>query len=145
MDWINQIIEFKITSYSYTAHIMGMKQMMACLLAVIRTGQEHTKEMMKAMQDKMDNGQEEMKAQLASLTSWIDVNQVEMNAKMDATKEKMDAWIAEMKDGRKKEMMACQEATESYPGKVETSPEETESEAEHEKVPKNTAVKLLEQ
>jgi hypothetical protein len=30
-----------------------------------------------------------------------------MNVKMDTTAEKMDAWIAEMKDGWKKEMMAC--------------------------------------
>jgi hypothetical protein len=37
--------------------------------------------------------------------------------------------------------MACQEATEAYPRKVEVSPEEIESEAEHEKVPKDAMVK----
>jgi hypothetical protein len=58
-------------------------------------------------QKKMDDGQEEMKAQLASLASWIDANRKEMNAKIDTTTEKMDAWIAEMKGGQKKETMAC--------------------------------------
>jgi hypothetical protein len=40
-----------------------------------------------------------LEAQLASLTSRIDPSREQMNVKMDTTAEKMDAWIAEMKDG----------------------------------------------
>jgi hypothetical protein len=47
----------------------------------------------------MDGKQQETKAQLGSLTSWINVNIEEMSAKMDATEQKMDAWMTEMKNG----------------------------------------------
>jgi acetolactate synthase small subunit len=53
------------------------------------------------MEAKMDSRQEEMKAQLGSLASLIDAKWEELNVKMDATEDKMNAWIEEMKDGQK--------------------------------------------
>jgi hypothetical protein len=83
-----------------------------------------------------------MKAQLASLASRINANREEMNAKMDATKENMDVWIAEMRDGRKKEMMTCQEMTETCLDSKEPNPEDMQSGVEHWEVPKeHTTVK----
>jgi uncharacterized protein HemX len=46
------------------------EQMMACLLAEIRTNRAE----MKAVQEKMGDGQEEMKAQVGSLASRINAN-----------------------------------------------------------------------
>jgi hypothetical protein len=54
-----------------------------------------------------------------------------MRSRVSAIEEKMDAWIAGMKDSRK-ERTACQEATEA-------NPEEMESEAEHREVSKEHA------
>jgi hypothetical protein len=48
--------------------------------------------------------------------------------------EKMDAWIAHMKDGRK-ERKARQEVMEASPEKTEPNPEMMQSVAEHQEVP----------
>jgi hypothetical protein len=50
----------------------------------------------------------------------------------------MDALIADMKDGRKGRM-ACQEATETNPKKMEPSPEMMQSVGEQREVPKEEA------
>jgi hypothetical protein len=61
-----------------------------------------------------------------------------MIASQERTIAKMDAWLAEMKGGRK-ETTASQEVAEAYAGKMEANPEEMKSVAEHEKVPKEEA------
>lgn len=91
------------------------------------------------MEAKMDSRQEEMKAQLGSLTSRINANREEMNTRMDATEEKIDAWIIEMKDGRKKEMMACQGTKEACLDNKEPNLEDMQSRTKHRKVPKENA------
>jgi hypothetical protein len=48
--------------------------------------------------------------------------------------EKMDLWMADMKDGRK-EMTACQEATEANREKMEPNPGEKEGVVERRKIP----------
>jgi hypothetical protein len=54
---------------------MKTEQIMARLLAEIRTGQEHMKEdLLGRMEAEMDGRQEEMKAQLGSLACWINAN-----------------------------------------------------------------------
>jgi hypothetical protein len=50
----------------------------------------------------------------------------------------MDAWLAEMKDGRE-EMTACQEKRKAYPEIMEPTSLEVESEVEHEEVLKEGA------
>jgi hypothetical protein len=75
--------------------------------------------------------------------AWTEAIQEEIIAEIDAHQERMrvsvNAWW--------KEMTACQEATEACLGKTEAtnllaSPEEIESEVEHEEVPKEeTSVK----
>jgi chromosome segregation ATPase len=138
---------------------MEMEKMMACLLVEIRTNRaENTsrleenpvnlKSEMKAMQDKkdvnqekldkMDSKQEEMKAQMASLASKIDVNQERMESTVNVAQEKMEAWIAEMKDGRK-EIMACQETTEACLECKEPTSQKMNFGAEHQEVPKEHA------
>jgi uncharacterized ParB-like nuclease family protein len=67
----------------------------------------------------------------------IDVNQERMMSKLDAYQEKMDAWLEEMKGGRK-ETTTCLEATEANPG-------EQQSVAVHHEVPKeDAAVEMIE-
>jgi hypothetical protein len=146
---------------------MELQQVME-IRAERKTTQQKTDVKLKEMNAKMDGRQEEMKGQMTSLTSRLDANREEMKttqaeikedikanqaktnanreemvAMMEATvnshQEKMDAWIAEMKDGRKKGTMACQEATGAYPEKGETSPEEVESGAEQQEVLKEYA------
>jgi hypothetical protein len=46
---------------------------------------------------------------------------------MDTSEEKMNAWIIEMKDGQKKEPMACQEMMEACLGSKVPNPEEIQS------------------
>jgi hypothetical protein len=53
-------------------------------------------------------------------------------------REKMNAWIADMNDGRK-ERAACQEVTEANPEKMEPNPEMMQSPGEHQEVPKDDA------
>jgi hypothetical protein len=50
----------------------------------------------------------------------------------------MDAWIADMKDGRKEET-ACQEATEANPEKMEPNSGEKEAVVERQKIPNEEA------
>jgi hypothetical protein len=56
----------------------------------------------------------------------------------------MDAWLEEMKDGRR-ETMACQEATEAYPEMMVVNPQKMESIVVHEEVPKEEAAMNLPQ
>jgi hypothetical protein len=92
---------------------MEVEQMMACLLAEIRTNRKE----IKTNQAKADTNQEEMLAK--------------MEAKIVANQEKMDAWIAEMRAWRK-ETTACQEATETCLESKEPTSLEVEFEAKHE-------------
>jgi hypothetical protein len=57
-----------------------------------------------------------------------------IETKKNRYQEKVDAWIAEMKDGMKKEMMACQEMTEACLDCKEPTSEEVESGVEHREV-----------
>jgi hypothetical protein len=50
----------------------------------------------------------------------------------------MDAWIADMKDGRK-ERVACQEATEANSEKMEPNPGEKEAVVERQEIPNEGA------
>jgi hypothetical protein len=50
----------------------------------------------------------------------------------------MDAWLAELKHGRK-ETAACQEAAEANPEKMEATPYEMKCVTMHEDVPKEEA------
>jgi hypothetical protein len=81
-----------------------MEQMMACLLAEIRTNQERMEAKLgaeiKTIQEKMGNIQGEMKSQMGSLASQIEANQKEMIVKvvawidgMDASQEKSDTIV----------------------------------------------------
>jgi hypothetical protein len=80
-----------------------------------------------------------IKFQLVPLASRINANQEEMNTTMDATKEKMDAWIAEMKNGQKKEMMPCLEMMKACLDNKEPNPEDMQSRVEHWEVHKEHA------
>jgi hypothetical protein len=64
----------------------------------------------------------------------IRTNQERIETKMDATQEKMDTWIADMKDGRK-ERMACKEMTDANLEKMEPYPGEKEVVAEQQENP----------
>jgi hypothetical protein len=74
----------------------------------------------------------------ARLEVKIDANHVKTIASQERTIDKMDAWLAEMKDGREK-TTACKEAMEAYPEKTEANSEDMESRAEHREVPKKYA------
>jgi hypothetical protein len=92
---------------------METEQMMARLLAEIRTGQEHMKEMMDANQAKVDASlkeiKEDMKANQAKMDAHteadrehmqqmmikIEINREEMMARMDANQERMNANLRE--------------------------------------------------
>jgi hypothetical protein len=109
---------------------MELQQLME-ILTERKAMQQKTDVNLKQMNAKMDGRQEEMKAQMAFLASMFDSNGEEMKttqaeikedikanqaktnanreemlammvATMNRQQEKMDAWIAEMKDGRKK-------------------------------------------
>jgi hypothetical protein len=49
----------------------------------------------------------------------------------------MDAWIADMKDGRKE--TSCEEATQANPEKMEPNPGEKEYVVERQKIPNEEA------
>jgi hypothetical protein len=73
-----------------------------------------------------------MMERLVATIENIGVNQERMMSRLDAYQEKKkDAWREEMNGGRK-EMMACQEATE-------VNPAEQQSVAVHQEVPKEEA------
>jgi hypothetical protein len=90
----------------------------------------------------MDANYKKMLAKMASFHEMIDTRNAELDAhyeKMITSQKwstaKMDAWLAEMKDGTK-ETAACQETTEANPEKMEANPGEMRSVTEHEEVPK---------
>jgi hypothetical protein len=62
----------------------------------------------------------------SSLREEIKSGQSQIRSTVSAFQEKTDAWIADMKDGRK-ERTACQEATEANPEKMELNPEMMQS------------------
>jgi hypothetical protein len=66
-----------------------------------------------------------------------DTNQMRLEPKTEH-QEKMDVWIAHMKDGRK-ERKACQEVTEAKPEKMEPNPGEKEVIVERKKIPNEAA------
>jgi hypothetical protein len=56
-----------------------------------------------------DANQERMNVNLREMREEVKSRQAEMESRVGAIQEKMDACIAEMKDGRKKETMTCQQ------------------------------------
>jgi hypothetical protein len=76
---------------------MEMGQMMACLLAEVRTDREDMLARTDANQARMN----------ASLREEIKSGQAEMKSTVNTFQEKMDAWISNMRDDRK-ETMSCQ-------------------------------------
>jgi hypothetical protein len=137
---------------------METEQMMACLLAEIRNGQEHMQEMMHANQAKI---KAEMKADREEMMAWLEakieanqaktgVNQEEMKAQMvslisriENNNEKFEVLrdnLVSCMDAHQESMMACLGKTKATD--LEANPEEMQSGAKHEKVPKkHTAVK----
>jgi DNA polymerase III delta prime subunit len=85
---------------------METEQTMARLLAEIRTGQEHMKEMLDTNQVKADTSLKEMLPRMdanqermnACLREEIISGEAEMKSTVNAFQEKMDAWIANMRD-----------------------------------------------
>jgi hypothetical protein len=68
----------------------------------------------------------------------IKSGQAEMRSTANAFQEKMDTWIANMRDDRK-ETMSCQLTTEACLESKEPNPEDMESEVEHREVPTEEA------
>jgi hypothetical protein len=75
---------------------------------------------------------------LKEMREEIKSGQVEMKSTVSAIEEEMDAWIANMRDGRK-EVIACQETTEARLEYKEPTLVDMESEAEYQEVPKEEA------
>jgi hypothetical protein len=81
---------------------------------------------MDANQKKTDDSQQRMDVNLKEIREDIKSGQAEMRSIVEAIEEKMDAWIADIKnDG--KETMACQDAMEATLKKVEQNPGEKEA------------------
>jgi hypothetical protein len=117
-----------------------MEQMMAHLLAEIRTNREAMREEikinqgeLKAMQQKMDANQKEMKENIKINQAKADANLKEIRAIQEHRKEEMMAGM----DSKLENMDACLGRTETTD--QEANPEEKEYEAEHEEVPKEEA------
>jgi hypothetical protein len=68
---------------------------------------------------------EEVAARLEAIHDKTDANQMKLEPET-AQQVMMDAWITDMKYGRK-ERTACQEATEANPEKMEPNPGEKEA------------------
>jgi hypothetical protein len=103
----------------------------------IKVSQANLKAIMKLCKKRWKTD-EEMKTKMASLTFQIDANQEEIKSTVNTFQEKMEAWIAEMKDERK-ETVACQVTTEARLECKEPASEGIKSEVEHEEVPKEGA------
>jgi hypothetical protein len=93
----------------------------------------------KRMAKRKANG-EEVAARLEAIHDKKDDNQMSLETETEHQK-KMDAWIADMKDGRK-ERMTCQEAMEANPEKMEPNPGEKEAAVEQQENP-NEEVTIL--
>jgi hypothetical protein len=91
-----------------------------------------------ANQEKTDDKQEGINENLRKMREEIKSGQAEMKATINAIQEKMNVWVAEMKDGRE-ERTALQETTEAYLDSREPNPEEIQSGAEHREAPKEHA------
>jgi hypothetical protein len=134
---------------------METEQMMARLLAEMRTGQEHTKEMMKEMKDEIkedmnanrkadrENLQEMMKEMMNDNQAKTSANIKEMREEIKFGQAEMqsivNAWIANMRVDRK-ETVSCQVTTEPCLDSKELNPEDRKSEVEHRDVPKEDAI-----
>jgi flagellar hook assembly protein FlgD len=133
-----------------------MQQMMESLLAKMDANQAEMKADqevllagMEVSQEREDSNLKEMKVEMLAK---MDANQERMNANLRkeiestvrAIEEKLEAAIHCMRAWRK-ETMACQEATEANPKKMEPNPEMMQSVAEHRETPtEEAAVKFLE-
>jgi hypothetical protein len=104
------------------------------MLELLKAMQERTETQLASLASKMDADQEERKAEMKAYQEETKT----LVLRMDMHQQKTDAWIADMRAWRK-EITACQEATEAYPARVEASPEEKESVAEHQEVPMEEA------
>jgi peptidyl-tRNA hydrolase len=98
------------------------------------TLKEMKEEMMAKMEAMIQDNNEKFKVFQGTLVSQIDANHEEMKPIVNTHQEKMDAWIANMRDDRKERM--AHQAKEANPGKLEPIPEEMEYTAEHREVPK---------
>jgi hypothetical protein len=104
--------------------------------------QERMNANMKTMQEKADADREQMLAKMNANTKAmredIKSGEVEMRSIVGHIEEKMNAWMANMNDGRK-ERTACHEATEADTEKTEHNPVMMQSIGEHQEVPKEEA------
>jgi hypothetical protein len=108
---------------------MKMQEMMERLLAEIRADRKADRELLQKIMD----------ANAKSMRQGIKCGQAKMIA---AIKGKTDAWIAKIKDARKKKT-ACQEMMGANPEKMEPNPGEEEAVVEHQEIPKDVAVHSL--
>jgi hypothetical protein len=99
-----------------------MEQIMARLLAEMRTNQEKTNANLK-----------KMKANHEEVMAIMETNQEKMMAKLDARHERMVTRMDSQLENRE----ACLEKTEVV--ELEANPEETETESEHQEVPNEEA------
>jgi hypothetical protein len=75
----------------------------------------------------------EVAERLETIHEETDANQMRLEPETEH-QEKVDAWIADIKDGRK-EKTACQEATEANPEKLGPDPGEMEAVVERQEIP----------
>jgi hypothetical protein len=88
-------------------------------------------ELLLAMQEKMDANLKEIKENIKPNQAEMKAMQAETDATLKEINAGQDAWMEEMKADR--------EAMEAYPENMEGSPEDTESIAVHEDIPKEEA------
>jgi hypothetical protein len=79
----------------------------------------------------------EMATRLEAIHDKRHANQTRLEPETEY-QEKMDAWIAAMKDGRK-ERAVCQEAAKANPEKIEPNPGEKEAVVERQEIPNEEA------
>jgi hypothetical protein len=115
-------------------HTNEVEQMMACLLAEIRTDKEKmdanqakTDANQRGMRERMRDGQKHLKEEMRAGQELL---KQEMLAKLDAHHERMTAKM----DTQLKKIEACLEKAEAKV--LEANPEEIDSESEHQEVPK---------
>jgi hypothetical protein len=131
-----------------------LKAMLGEINANIKSNQEKAEPDRKADQEnlltrlvaKIETNQEERKAERKPYRQDLKRMLEEM---LRDKQDKMDSWLTEKQDGRK-ELTACQEATEANPEKLKTCQEKTEldtgmmqSVEEHQEVPKEEAAVML--
>jgi hypothetical protein len=138
--------EMEINKAKADANLKEIKEEMKTTQAEMKADREVMLARIEVSQEREDTNLKEMKEQILANQAKTDTTQERMNANLrkemkstvNAFQERMDASIADMKDGRK-ERTACQEAAEANPEKLETNPEMMQSVGEHREVPKEEA------